>query len=194
VPIAQRLSFLISFTQYLFDGLHDWHLKILLVAAIIGHLAHIFFEGLQINHSVVAFGIIVTAEPRGDESRLTDFVMHELVTVDFRNVDCHLGLGRPGGCKGKDGYKATQTHFRGIRLSSQEIRTFAKRAIACTDSVNRLEDYVLVSIQRGQDGRHAYLGLSKNQRLTEFAATSMLVATAVDAALIKQKSLLWLIT
>jgi len=168
VPIAQRLSFLISFTQYLFDGLHDWHLKILLVAAIIGHLAHIFFEGLQINHSVVAFGIIVTAEPRGDESRLTDFVMHELVTVDFRNVDCHLGLGRPGGCKGKDGYKATQTHFRGIRLSSQEIRTFAKRAIACTDSVNRLEDYVLVSIQRGQDGRHAYLGLSKNQRLTEF--------------------------
>src|SRR5262249_692107 len=53
----------------------------------------------------VAFGIIVTAEPRGDEPRLTDFVMHELVTVDFRNVDRHLGLGRPGGCKGKDGYQ-----------------------------------------------------------------------------------------
>ena len=180
MPIAQRLSFLISFTQYLFDGLHDWHLKILLVAAIIGHLAHIFFEGLQINHSVVAFGIIVTAEPRGDESRLTDFVMHELVTVDFRNVDCHLGLGRPGGCKGKDGYKATQTHFRGIRLSSQEIRTFAKRAIACTDSVNRLEDYVLVSIQRGQDGRHAYLGLSKNQRLTELCRKIDAGATAAE--------------
>src|SRR5262249_50081786 len=64
--------------------------------------------------------------------------------------------------------KATQTHFRGIRLSSQEIGIFAKRPIACTDSVNRLEDYVLVSIQRGHDGRHAYLGLSKNQRLTEF--------------------------
>ena len=76
--------FLIAFTQYLFDSLHDWHLKILLVAAIILHLAHIFFQGLQINHSVVAFGIIVTAEPRGDEPRLTDFVMHELVTVNFR--------------------------------------------------------------------------------------------------------------
>jgi hypothetical protein len=102
---SQRLSFLIAFAQYPFDSLHDWHLKILLVAAIIRHPTHIFFQGLQINHSVVAFGIIVTAEPRGDEPRLTDFVMHELVTVDFRNVDCHLGLGRPGGCKGEDGYQ-----------------------------------------------------------------------------------------
>src|SRR6516225_8123417 len=75
------LSFLIAFTQYLFDSLHDGHLKILLVAAIILYLTHILFQGLQINHSVVAFGIIVTAEPRGDEPRLTDFVMHELVTV-----------------------------------------------------------------------------------------------------------------
>ena len=49
--------------------------------------------------------MIVTTEPRGDEPRLTDFVMHELVTVDFRNVDRHLGLGRAGGCKGKDGYQ-----------------------------------------------------------------------------------------
>jgi hypothetical protein len=73
--------------QYLFDSLHDWHLKVLLVAAIIGHLAHIFFEGLQIKDAVVAFGIVITAEPRGDEPRLTDFVMHELVTVDFRNVE-----------------------------------------------------------------------------------------------------------
>jgi hypothetical protein len=32
-------------------------------------------------------------------------VMHELVTVDFRNVDCQLGLGRLGGPKGKDGYQ-----------------------------------------------------------------------------------------
>jgi len=47
--LIDRLSFLIAFTQYLFDSLHDWHLKILLVAAIIRHLAHIFFEGL-INH------------------------------------------------------------------------------------------------------------------------------------------------
>jgi len=54
------------------DSLHDWHLKTLLVAAIIGHLAHIFFEGLHVNHSVVAFGIIVTAEPRSDKPRLTD--------------------------------------------------------------------------------------------------------------------------
>jgi hypothetical protein len=72
--------------------------------------------------------------------------------------------------------KATQTHFRGIRLSSQEIAILAKRPIGCTDSVNRLEDYVLVSIQRGPRGTvpdvaargaAAYLGLSKNQRLTE---------------------------
>jgi hypothetical protein len=101
---SQRHFFLIAFTQYLFDSLHDWHLKILLGAAIIRHLAHILFEGLQINHSVVAFGIIVTAEPGSDKPRLTDFVMHELVTVDFRNIDCHLGLGRSGCCKGKDGY------------------------------------------------------------------------------------------
>src|SRR5262249_3430181 len=46
---SQRLSFLIALTQYLFDSLHDWHLKILLVAAIILHLAHIFFQGLQIR-------------------------------------------------------------------------------------------------------------------------------------------------
>jgi hypothetical protein len=91
--------------QYLFDSLHDWHLEILLVAAKIGHLAHIFFEGLKIKDAVVAFGIVITAEPRGDEPRLTDFVMHELVTVDFRNVDRHLGLSRSGGCKGKDGYQ-----------------------------------------------------------------------------------------
>jgi hypothetical protein len=100
-----RLSSLIAFTQYLFDSLHDWHLKILLVAAIIRHLTHIFFQSLQINHSVIAFGIIVTAEPRGDEPRLTDFVMHELVAVDFRNVDRQLGVGRSGWCKRKDGYQ-----------------------------------------------------------------------------------------
>src|SRR5258707_1855658 len=86
---SQRLAFLIAFTQYLFDSLHDWHLKILLVAAKILHLARIFFQALQVNHSVVAFGIIVTAEPGSDEAGLTDFVMHELVTVDFRNVDRH---------------------------------------------------------------------------------------------------------
>src|SRR5215831_12647205 len=97
--------FLVAFAQYLLDSLHDWHLKILLVAAIIRHLAHFFFQVLKINHSVVAFGIIVTAEPRGDEPRLTDFVMHELVTVDFRDVDRHLGLGRPGGYKCKGGYQ-----------------------------------------------------------------------------------------
>jgi hypothetical protein len=36
--------------------------------------------------------------------------------------------------------KATQTHFRGIRPSSQGIAIFAKRPIGCTDSVNRLEE------------------------------------------------------
>jgi hypothetical protein len=102
---VQCLGSLFAPAQYLFDSLHDWHLKILLVATIIIHLAHIFFQGLQINHSVVAFGIVVTAEPCGDEPRLADFVMHELVTVDLRNVDRHLGVGRPGGCKGKDGYQ-----------------------------------------------------------------------------------------
>jgi len=35
--VAAR-SFLIAFTQYLFDSLHDWHLKIFLVAAKILHL------------------------------------------------------------------------------------------------------------------------------------------------------------
>src|SRR6516165_7231426 len=36
--------------------------------------------------------------------------------------------------------KATQTHFRGIRSSSQEIAILAKRSVGCTDSVNRLVD------------------------------------------------------
>src|SRR5262245_10681484 len=170
---SQRLSFLIAFAQYLFDSLHDWHLKILLVAAIIRHLAHIFFQGLQINHSVVAFGIIVTAEPRGDEPRLTDFVMHELVAIDFRNVETVTwAWADREAARAKMATKATQTHFRGIRLSSQEIAILAKRPIGCTDSVNRLEDYVLVSIRRGPRwtapdiaarGAAAYLGLSKNQ-------------------------------
>src|SRR6516165_6640365 len=44
--------------------------------------------------------------------------------------------------------KATQTHFRGIRLSSQEIAILAKRPIACTDSVNRLEDRAPAPFQR----------------------------------------------
>src|SRR6516225_1584170 len=125
---AERLSFLIAFTQHLFDSLHDWHLKILLVAAIIRHLAHIFLKGLQINHSVVAFGIIVTAEPRGDEPRLTDFVMHELVTVDFRNVDRHLGLGRPGGCKGKDGYQGDADALPWHKTLLSRNRNFSKAA------------------------------------------------------------------
>src|SRR5258707_1348289 len=38
ITAPTRLSSLIAFTQYLFDSLHDWHLKILLVAAIIRHL------------------------------------------------------------------------------------------------------------------------------------------------------------
>jgi hypothetical protein len=102
---------LLAFAQYLFDSLHDWHLEIFLVAAEVGHFAHVLFECLQIKHSVIAFGIIITAEPRGDEPRLTDFVMHELITVEFRNIDCHLGLGRPGGPNGKDGHQGDAHAF-----------------------------------------------------------------------------------
>jgi hypothetical protein len=72
-------------------------------------------------------------------ARLTDFVMHELVAVDFRNVDRHLGLGRPGGCKGKDGYQGDADALPWHNTSpSQEIAILAKRPIGCTDSVNRL--------------------------------------------------------
>jgi hypothetical protein len=53
---SQCLSFLILFTQYLFDSLHDWHLKILLVAAIILHLAHIFVQGLKCMSSASSAG------------------------------------------------------------------------------------------------------------------------------------------
>jgi hypothetical protein len=111
--------------QYLFDSPHDRHLKIFLVAAKIGHLAHIFFEGLKIKDAVVAFGIVIAAEPRGDEPRLTDFVMHELVTVDSRNVDCHLALGNPGRRKGKDRYQgaadALAWHKALLSRNSQRI-------------------------------------------------------------------------
>jgi hypothetical protein len=62
---SQRLSFLIAFTQYLFDSLHDWHLKIFLVAAIIRHLAQLFFQTLQIDHSVVALGTAADSETIG---------------------------------------------------------------------------------------------------------------------------------
>src|SRR5262249_34915230 len=135
----QRLSFLIAFTQYLFDSLHDGHLKIFLVAAIIRHLAQVFFQTLQIDHSVVALGTIVTAEPRGDEPRLADFVMYELVTVYFRNVEGHLGLGRTGGCKGKDGYQGDADALPWHKTLLSRIAIFAKRSIGCTDSVNRLK-------------------------------------------------------
>src|SRR5258708_16027332 len=92
---SQRLSFLIAFTQYLFDSRHDRHPKILLVAAIIRHLAHIFFQGLQINHSVVAFGIIITAEPRGDGPERTQFILGVVsacisATIDRRENPLHL--------------------------------------------------------------------------------------------------------
>jgi hypothetical protein len=81
--------------QYLFDSLHDWHLKVLLVAAIIGHLAHIFFEGLQIKDAVVAFGIVITAEPRGDEPILRK-ASHQL----YHSVNCledYVSAGGDGG-------------------------------------------------------------------------------------------------
>src|SRR5262249_18576689 len=46
IHAGRSRSFLIAFTSHLLDSLHDWHLKILLVAAKIRHLAHIFFQGL----------------------------------------------------------------------------------------------------------------------------------------------------
>jgi hypothetical protein len=106
-----RLVAMAAEAQYLFDSLHDGHFKILLIAAKIGHLAHTIFEGLQINHSVVALGIIITAEPGSDEPGLTDFVMHELVTVHFGNIDRQLGLSRPGGRNSKDDYQADAHAF-----------------------------------------------------------------------------------
>src|SRR5262249_49925169 len=144
-------SFLTAFSQNLFDSLHDWNLKILLVAAIVLHLAHVFFQGLQINHSVVALGVIVTAQPRGDEPRLADFVMHELVTVDFRNVDRHLGLGGPGGRKGKNGYQGDADALPWHKTLLSRNRNFQ-----ATHRLYRfcqaLGDYVLVSYSG--DRRH----------------------------------------
>jgi hypothetical protein len=142
---------LLAFAQYLFDSLHDWHLEIFLVAAIVRHFAHIFFEALQIKHSVIAFGIVVTAEPRGDEPRLTNFVMHELATVDFRNVDCHLGLGRPGGPKGKDGYQGDAHAFPCHKeFSSSRNRNFGKRPIGGTYFVNDLEHLGYSGVKMGR--------------------------------------------
>jgi hypothetical protein len=116
--------------QYLFDSLHDWYLKILLVAAKIGHLAQIFFQRLQINHSSISFGTIVTAEPRCDQPRLTDFVMHELITVDFGNVDCHLRLDRPGTCECKDGHQGDGDAFPWHKNSPLDnSQFFAKRPV-----------------------------------------------------------------
>ena len=57
---------------------------------------------------------------------LGSFVMHELVAIDFRNVDRHLGLADREAARAKIATKATQTHFRGIRPSSQELAIFAK--------------------------------------------------------------------
>ena len=70
--------------------------------------------------------MIVTTEPRGDEPRLTDFMMHELVAVDFRNVDHHLGLGRPGGCKGKDGYQGDADALPWHKTLLSRNRNFSK--------------------------------------------------------------------
>jgi hypothetical protein len=133
--------------QYLFHSPHNWHLKVLLVAAIIGHLAHILFKGLQIKHSVVAFGIVITAEPCCDEPRLADFVMHELVTVDFRNIDRHLGLGRPRGCKGKDGYQDNAGALPWHKILLSKESQFSQ--IGRTDSVNHLEDASSLRSSRG---------------------------------------------
>ena len=141
---SQRLSFLIAFAQYLFDSLHDWHLEIFLVAAEVGHFAHVLFERLQIKHSVIAFGIIITAEPCSDEPRLTDFVMHELITVEFRNIDCHLGLGRRAcaGARHSAGTSngCTTCRLRGAVYVRREIPAWLSNpADACSWEPRRLE-------------------------------------------------------
>jgi len=60
-------------------------------------------SGSQWLHEIKHDGFRIIARKNGAQvrlHRLTDFVMHELVTVNFRNVERHLGLGSPGG---KDG-------------------------------------------------------------------------------------------
>ena len=72
--------------------------------------------------------------------------------------------------------KATQTHSRGIRSSSQEIAIFAKRFGRLCRFCQPLGRYILVSIQRAKmDGTldiggkrcATSVGLSKKHRLTE---------------------------
>jgi hypothetical protein len=56
--------------------------------------------------------------------------MHELVTVDFRNIDRHLGVGRPGGCKRKDGYQGNADALPWHKSPPLKSQFFEKRPIS----------------------------------------------------------------
>jgi hypothetical protein len=56
--------------------------------------------------------------------------MHELVTVDFRNIDRHLGVGRPGGCKRKDGYQGNTDALLWHTSPPLKSQFFEKRPVS----------------------------------------------------------------
>jgi hypothetical protein len=60
-PIIESVpSIRLLLAQHPFNGLHNWHLEILFIVAIIIQLIHIVLEALWINNPVVACGMIVT--------------------------------------------------------------------------------------------------------------------------------------
>src|SRR5262249_25857181 len=101
--------------------------------------------------------------------------MHELVAIDFRNVDRHLGLGRPGGCKGKDGYQGDADPLPWHKTLLSRNRNFSKTSLVpflstawkttcgCQYSGARVARHPC----HEDNSAPAYHGLSKNQRLTE---------------------------
>src|SRR5262245_1357886 len=79
--------------------------------------------------------------------------MHELVTVDFCNVDRHLGLGRPGGCKGKDGYKGDAHAFPWHKDPPLKKSQFSQSDPLVVPILSTAWN-TTCWVQRGQDGRH----------------------------------------
>ena len=78
-----------------------------------------------------------------------------------------MGLGRPGGCKGKDGYQGDADALPWHKTLLSRNRNFGKatyRLYRFCQPLGRLRAGVNTG---GQEVRPAYLGLSKNQRLTE---------------------------
>ena len=129
--------------------------------------------------------MIVTTEPRGDEPRLTDFVMHELVTVDFRNVDCHLGLGRPGGPKGKDGYKGDAHAFPWHKDPPLKKSQFSQSDPLVVPILSTAWN-TTCWVQRGQDGRHT---VREARGAPPTRWPSRLVATAAEDRLSIERNL-----